>query len=287
MTVPLTQIDSNESRPIDGETVYKRSPEQRRILNEVHLLMQRNQTHKSGHFSSSANHNSSTRKETDNIGNKRGIMPLVDVRISSEIEVEMKRISDSVGTIQDPGILYGELISETNETEMDANQTIKLQPSSVNTIIQTTLESAENFEKNVLGQSSRGLYCTKVLCEDLMSMDSKRKNLNTIAEKLGIRIKTEGKVQKGADIIGKSEQSLVTKVSGRENVAENENSKKYGCIRKHRLKKRNDFSDRNPTKIQRVRLVTEKRKSIGGIYDHNLPLHARPPELPNVLHKSK
>ena len=82
-------------------------------------------------------------------------MPVVNNRISSENEVEMKSISDSVGNIRDPGILPGESISQTNATEMEADQTIKLQPSSVNTIIQTTLESAENFGKHVVGRSNR------------------------------------------------------------------------------------------------------------------------------------
>ena len=59
--------------------------------------MQRNQSYKSGHFNSSRNHeNSSMKKETDKDINNRGIMPVVDVRISSENEVEMKSISDSL-----------------------------------------------------------------------------------------------------------------------------------------------------------------------------------------------
>ena len=66
---------------------------------------------------------------------------------------------------------------------------------------------------------------------------------------------------------------------------ENGNSKKYGGIVKHSPKERDDFSDRNPSKIYEVKLDTKKHKSIGGIFDHNLPLHARPPELPNVSHK--
>ena len=48
-----------------------------------------------------------------------------------------------------------------------------------------------------------------------MSMDSKREDLNTIAEKLGIRIKTEDKDRKEAEKIRKSEQSKVTEISGR------------------------------------------------------------------------
>ena len=93
---------------------------------------------------------------------------------------------------------------------MDAEQTIKLQFSSDNTIIQTTLESAENFGKNVLGQSGREIYCRELLCEDLMRMDSKRDDLNTIAVKLGIRIMTGAKDRKEANIIGKSALSRVT-----------------------------------------------------------------------------
>ena len=62
----IAQSDSNESKPTDGESGYERNPEQRRTLNEVQLLMRRNQTHKSCHSNISANHqNSSTRKETD------------------------------------------------------------------------------------------------------------------------------------------------------------------------------------------------------------------------------
>ena len=52
-------------------------------------------------------------------------------------------------------------------------------------------------------------------------------------------------------------------------------------------KERDDFSEINPTKIQQINIVTKRHMSIGVFYDHNLPLHARPPELPNVLHKSK
>ena len=76
-------------------------------------------------------------------------MPVVDDTISSENEVEMKSIFDSLGNIRDTGILPGESISDTNAPKMDAEQTIKLQPSSDNTNIQTTLESAENFGKSV------------------------------------------------------------------------------------------------------------------------------------------
>ena len=189
----IAQTDSNESRPIDGETGYERSPEQRRSSNEVNLLMQRNQSYKSGHSNSSASHeNSSTRKGTYKNRNKRGIMPVVDDRISSENEVEMKSISNSFRNIRDPVNPHKESISQTNATEMDADRTIKLQPSSDNTIIQTTSESAENFGKNVLGQLNREIYCKELLCEDLMSMDSKRKVLITIVEKLEIRIMTRG-----------------------------------------------------------------------------------------------
>ena len=119
----------------------------------------------------------------------------------------MKSISDRVGNIQDPGILHGESFSPTNATGMEADQTIKLRPSSDDTIIQTTLESAENVGKNVLSQSSREIYCREVLCEISMSMDSKSENLNMIAEELGIRIKTEGKNRKEVDIIRESEPS--------------------------------------------------------------------------------
>ena len=52
---------------------------------------------------------------------------------------------------------------------------------------------------------------------------------------------------------------------------------------KHSPKERDDFSERNPTENQQVRLVTGKHKSIGGVYDRNLPLHARPPELLKCL----
>ena len=86
----IAQSDSNESRPTDGKFGYEGSPEQRRILNEVNLLMQRNQSYMSDHFNSSENHkNSSTRKETDKDSNNRGIMPVVNDKISSENEVEM------------------------------------------------------------------------------------------------------------------------------------------------------------------------------------------------------
>ena len=64
------------------------------------------------HSNISANHeNSSTRKEKDEDSNNRGLMPVLNIRISSENEVEMKSISDSVENIRDPGILPGESIS--------------------------------------------------------------------------------------------------------------------------------------------------------------------------------
>ena len=96
--------------------------------------MQRNQLHKSGHLNSSAYHeNSSTRKETDKNRNIRGIMTLVNDKIRSDNEIEIKSISDSVENVRDRAILHVESISHTKAPKMDADQTSKLQPPSDNT----------------------------------------------------------------------------------------------------------------------------------------------------------